>query len=211
MKKIAILLVSFCASLFAIQQPVFLGTEGKVFKPAEKDMYLVLKEKFRNFEKDNNLTKKFKEILKNKMYVDMNVKTCEQDKIYNKKIIYIVKENVVFQGKTIAKKGDEINLLEKVRLDGLAIFTNYTTEKEKNILMTIINQYETRLRIYVTKGDINRLKNDIAHFFPKRNNIIVGKAPKILLKRFNVQCVPSVMYQKNYELITTEIGVQKDE
>ena len=211
--KIALLLFIFILSLKlqAIEQPIFLGQEGKTFKPTEKDMYELLKEKFRKFQQDNNVSEILTKSLRKKMQINMEIPTCKIDKIYNKQLLYTVKKDINFQGVSIAKKGQVVNLLKKMPLQGLIIFTNYSTAKEKSLLINIISNYNTTLRIYLTKGDISILKNDIEKYFPNRNNIISGIVPMVFLKKFNLQCVPTVMYQKDYELIVSEIGEKKDE
>jgi len=211
MIKLIALCFFIVLSLQAIEQPLFLGKEGKTYKPTEPDMYEVLKKKFQKFQEENNVTQILSQAIKKKAQINLGIQTCETDRIYNKKLLYIVPEDVVFQGAVIAKKGQVVNLLKKMPLQGLVIFSNYSTAEEKNTLMNIIIHYDTTLRIYLTKGNIMELKEDIEKYFPDRDNIISGKTPKTFLDKFNISCVPAVAYQKDYEMVISEIGIKNDE
>jgi len=210
MKSFIIILLMFL-SLQALQKPIYLGLEGKVYDIEEKDMYKTIEENFYKYSKEHNITKILKNVVNKRFSVDTNTPYCKEFKQHSQEYIYKVKEDIIFKGRYIAKKGQEINILKKMPLNGYIIFSNYSTKEDKdNLIQLIAENKNINLRVNITKGNVKQAQVDIAQIFP--NKIIsIGKASKVIIDKFKIKCVPSIIFQQDYKLIINEMPIKKSE
>jgi len=193
-KFLIVLLLSVTSNLFATTNIIDLGTQGATYGIAEKDMYLELRDKYNAFRKDENMTKKLDKALKKAYYVDAKLPQCQKYNTYKKSFLYKINKPIIFQGVTIFKKGDSVNLLEKMPLQGYLIFMDFVTKKDKKLL-----------KLYITKGNAKEAQFFIQDNFPQKNNIMIGKAPKVFIDKMNIKCTPTIAHQESDELVYEEI------
>lgn len=200
------LLFVLIANLFLNAKVIDLGTQGATYGIAEKDMYLELRDKYNAFRKDENMTKKLDKALKKAYYVDAKLPQCQKYNTYKKSFLFKINKPIIFQGVTIFKKGDSINLLEKMPLQGYLIFMDFATKKDKKLLKYIVKKLsDYYLRIYITKGNAKEAQFFIQDNFPQKNNIMIGKAPKVFIDKMNIKCTPTIAHQEDDELLYEEI------
>ena len=211
MKRLVYALLLSSSLVQALEQPKNLGTYGALYEIKEKDWFVELKNKFDKFQKDVNITKQLESIVEKRMSVDLATPTCKENYNYQNELIITYDKDVIFQGAVIYKKGDRVKLLKKMPLDGYIVVTNVYTEVEKEMLYKIIAENKDRLRIYITKGNIKEIQIEIIKRFPNRNNLIIGAAPKAILERLDIRCVPTVAYQKDYTMILNAIELEEND
>jgi len=209
--RIILIIVFFYTISNAIELPKSIGTYGKLYEIVEIDWYKDLEEKFTKFHNDVNITQKLKKIVEKRMFTDIGLASCTENKMYEELLTIKYSKDVVFQGTVIYKSGQEVNILEKMPLDGYIVVMDIVSEEEFEMLYSIVSDNKVKLRVYVSKGNIREIQEKIKTKFPNRVNILIGAAQKIVLDRLKIRCVPTVAYQVGNKMKFNEIRVTDDE
>lgn len=188
MRKILILVLYLINIGFALEN---LGTYGKVYNIAEEDIldWIQKHSKLPQISK-KEINKKVDEA----STIHINLPIAKKDNIRKEKIIYTVPQDIVIEGKLIAKKGTKINVLKKIHLSKVYIvLADYMLKDFKHF------DKETNAVFLITQGNIHKLDK-------KFKDLTIYAALPQVIKALRVKKIPSIVYQENDELVIYEKG-----
>ena len=168
-----------------------LGTYGKVYQIEEEDIIEYIK-------KNAKLPKFSRKYIQQKIHeaaqIDINLPVNKRDKVRYEKLVYIVPNDIVIEGKLIAKKGTKINVLEKVKLHNTyIILADY-------MLPYFLDWNKKTNAVYlITQGNVFDLQK-------KYPNLRIYAGFPIVLSSLRVKSIPSIVYQYQDRLVILEKG-----
>lgn len=165
-----------------------LGVYGKTYKIAEEDILKWIKE---NAKLPKISKKEIEEKIKKAASVSIDIPVAKRDRVRQEKVIYEVPQDIVINGKLIAKKGTKINVLERIKLH------------RKYIILA-----DYMLPKFADKSDVNTVflltSGNVKDAEEKYRDILIYGATKQILKSLKVEKVPSIVYQKGDSLVIEE-------
>lgn len=188
MKKIFLVLILFISFGYGLEN---LGTYGKVYTIEEEDIIEYIK-------KNAKLPKFSKKEIENKIHkaaqIDLNLPVNKRDNIRHEKIIYTIPNDIVIEGKVIAKKGTKINVLDRIHLHNTYIvLADY-------MLPYFLDWNRNNNVVYlITQGNIYDLQK-------KYPNLRIYAGFKLVLSSLKVKSIPSIVYQHQDKLVILEKG-----
>jgi len=164
-----------------------LGVFGKVYPIAEENIL----EKIRNYKifEIKNLEKRIKEASE----INLNLPYAKKLRIKEEEIVYTVPADIRIGDKIIAKKGERINVLEKVKLRKVYVFLE---DKMLPQFLAFAKRYPTTFLI--TRGNVYELQK-------KYPDLSIYIAFPIILERLGIERVPTLMYQSGRKLVRVEL------
>lgn len=184
MRGLLVVLLLF-VNVFAIEN---LGTYGKVYKIAEEDILEWIK---RNATVPKITKKVVEEKIKKAASVSLNIPVAKRDKVREEEIIYVVPQDIVINGKLIAKKGTKINVLKRVKLHRkYIVLADYMLPK-------MINYADYNTVFLLTSGNVLDVER-------KYKDILVYGANEAILRALRIEKIPSIVYQHKDKLIILE-------
>ncbi|ACO04949.1 hypothetical protein PERMA_A0024 (plasmid) [Persephonella marina EX-H1] len=172
-----------------------LGTFGKVYQIEEEDIIEYIK-------KNAKPPKFSREYIQRKIHaaaqVDVNLPVNKRDNVRYEKIIYTVPNDIIIEGKLIAKKGTKINVLKEIKLHNTyVILADY-------MLPYFLDWNKKTNAVYlITQGNIL----DLQKKYPDLR--IYAGFPKVL-SSLKVKSIPSIVYQYQDKLVILEKGFPND-
>jgi len=188
MKYLLVLALFLVSTTYAIEN---LGTYGKVYKIAEEDIIEYIK-------KSAKLPKFSRKYIQQKIHaaaqINVNLPVNKRDNIRYERIIYTVHNDIIIEGKLIAKKGTKIDILKKIKLHN-----TYIILADYMLPYFLDWSKETNAVYLITQGNILDLQNK----YP--NLRIYAGFPKVL-SSLKVKSIPSIVYQYQNKLVILEKG-----
>lgn len=182
-----------------------LGTYGELLEIKEKDFMETLNQRFEALDK-KKLENEVQISAKNSFIIKSNLKTCIDTKtrVFEPTIELNNDINIPYTGETLAKKGKH-NILEenKLFMPYNIIFIDADDKIQVELAELYKKVLKDKIRVFVAKGDYLELnKNSLFS-----NSKVVRDNFEI--KAFNVQCLPSIYTQQNYQFIINEYNPEK--
>jgi hypothetical protein len=178
--------VILVSSSYALEN---LGTFGKTYPILEEDILEKIKREaiIPRFSSDY-----FEGILRRSLYVDYHVPNALRDRIREKKVVYTVPIDIVIDGKVIARKGERIDVLKRVKIP-----VTYIVVKDYQLPAFVDYAEKDNVTYLVVQGNIYELEKK----YPGLR--IYAAVPKVL-KVLGIERVPSIVYQSGDRLIIIE-------
>lgn len=202
MFKISFIFVLLITNIFAIKyakiinKPYDFGTFGKTYPISEPNFYDVIDEAKRDFNRTEMVN--FMEEARRKAYiVNNNLKNCETDSFHYIDPTFYVNEDIEFNGKIIAKKGQRVNPIEISKLIKPILIIDLENEKQLDFWRNQ-NQY---FIVLAGNGDLDK--------FSKKYNLSVPKTPLTLIRKFKIKCLPSIITEDGKLYIVKEYRIEK--
>ncbi|HIQ48079.1 MAG TPA: hypothetical protein EYH58_00385 [Aquifex aeolicus] len=176
-----LLSISLCLGLES------LGVFGKVYPIAEENIL----EKIKNYK-----ILEFKnpyERIKKAAEINLNLPYAKEFRTQEEKIVYEVPADIRVGDKIIAKKGERINVLEKIKLRKVYVFLE---DKMLPQFMDFAKRYPTTFLI--TKGNVYELQK-------KYPDLSIYIAFPIIVERLGIERVPTLIYQSGEKLVKVEL------
>ena len=188
MRALIIAFLSFIYVGFAIEN---LGTYGKVYKIAEEDILQWIQ---KNAKLPKISQKEIQKKIEKASTIEVELPISKEDNVRYEKIIYEVPQDIVIDGKLIAKKGTKINVLEKIKLSKTYIvLADY-------MLPDFVDYNQRTNAVYlITSGNISKLEKKYPDL------VIYGALPQVI-QALRVKKIPSVVYQYKDYLVIYEKG-----
>lgn len=167
-----------------------LGTYGKVYPVEEEDLMEYI------FNTSKKPVINFEETLNRRTVINESIPVATKDSVRKEKVIYTVPEDIVINGQVIARKGDKINVLERVKLSKTyVVLADYMIED-------FLKYASDRTYYLVVSGDIRQLEM-------KYPDLWIFGGFKLILDALKVKRIPSVVYQENDYLVIKEFRYVK--
>jgi len=188
MKKAIILLLSLISFGYSVEN---LGTYGKVYDIEEEDIieYIEQNAKLPKFSE-----KEIQEKIHFAAQINLNLPVNKRDNVRYEKIIYEVPNDVIIEGKLIAKKGTKIDVLKKVKLQ-----STYIVLADYMIPYFSDWNKKTNATYLITQGNIL----DLQEKYPDLR--IYAGFPNVI-SALRVKSIPSIVYQNGDKLVILEKG-----
>jgi len=166
-----------------------LGTFGKTYTIAEEDLL----EKIQREAVLPHFTEKdIEEIIRKRSYINLHLPNALRDRFREKKIIYTVPEDFVIDGEVIARKGEKINVLQRLKIP-----VTYIVLKDYQLPAFIDYAKKDLVTFLIVEGNIY----DLQKKYPDLR--IYAGFPNVL-RVLGVERVPSIVYQSGDRLIIFE-------
>jgi len=163
-----------------------LGIHGNVYKIEEQSIL----DRIRSYKE---IRVNLEEKLRRAAEINLNLPINKALKVKEEKIIYTVPDDVVVGKKVIAKKGEKINVLARIKLRKIYVFL------EGDMLRSFLDfarKYNTVFLI--TKGNVYELQK-------KYPNLKIYMALPLIVKRLKINGVPTLVYQHEDKLVKVEV------
>jgi len=191
MKKIIYSLL-ILKSLYAYQD---LGTYGELKEIKERDLMDLFNERVNTLD-FNKIEADIRTNIQKSFVIESKISTCKVSKFRTYEPIVEVTEDVKipYTDIKLKEKHTKYNILKENNLfiPFNVIFIDANDELQIELARYYKKQLGNKLEIYVVKGDIFKLQNEV--FF---DDIKVTR-DKLEVKAFDLQCVPSIYTQKQY-------------
>ncbi len=206
MNKI-LLSIAVCITLNASSLQVF--KNGSTYKISEDNVIKLFKEHVANnkgsIEKRVEQEKvKMKERVENykPKNLSVNLPTAQKDKTFYPDMEYVLKEDIKDSyGKVLYQKGFKFNPLHYIAMSDRYVFIDYTDKKQREWLKKEKYNSDITTRIIITNG---KVFDAIKEF--KRE---VFYASDILIDKFKLEAVPSVVEQEQDRVKVTQIKLEE--
>ncbi len=166
-----------------------LGVYGKVYPIEEKNILEEIQKKSKRVSFEN-----FEKLLRKSTTMNIDLPVAKRLRINYFSIIYTVPQDVYIEGKLIARKGEEINVLKKIQLHRIYVVLNdYMIPG----FTSFAKRYPNTVFL-IAKGNVY----DLDLRYP--NLRIYGALPRIV-KALRVKAVPSIVYQHEDKLVVVEV------
>jgi conjugal transfer pilus assembly protein TraW len=178
------------SSLFSFLFIINLGVHGQTYSIKEPDLQAEIEAKAKSPEVQRELNEK----LRQSYVVDIYLPDVKEKSKRRKTFTYTVPEDLIIDGNLVAKKGQVINVLEKVKLTTKYLFL-------KDYQMTLFEKLSAKDRniaAIVIQGDLL----PIIEKYPN-HRIFMGSMQ--LINKFNITGVPAMIYQEGTSIIVEEI------
>jgi len=178
------------SSLFSLLLLLNLGVHGQTYSIEEPDLQSEIEVKAKSPAVQQELNEK----LRKSYMVDIYLPDVKGKSKRKKTFTYTVPEDLIIDGKTVAKKGQVINVLEKVKLTTKYLFLKdyqmplfeKLTIKDRNIAAVVIH-------------------GDLLPLIEKYPNHRIYMGSRQLIDKFGITGVPSMVYQEGANIIIEEI------
>jgi len=184
--KITLILTLFVSNSYALEN---LGTYGKTYSIAEEDL---LEKIQREAVLPRFSPQEIKELLRRKSYVNFHIPNALRDRVRKRRVIYTVPEDLVVDGRVIARKGEKINVLERLHIP-----VTYIVLKDYQLPAFVKYAERDTVTFLIVEGNVYELQRKYPEF-----RIYAG-FPRIL-KVLGVERVPSIVYQSGDKLVVVE-------
>ena len=114
-------------------------------------------------------------------------------RIKEEEIVYTVPSDIRIGDKIVAKRGERINVLEKIKLRKVYVFLE---DKMLPQFLDFAKRYPTTFLI--TKGNVYDLQK-------KYPDLSIYMAFPIILERLGIEKVPTLIYQSGRKLVKVEL------
>ncbi len=167
-----------------------LGTHGQVYPIIEPDMEEQIMSTMKTPDFQDQLARKLYEAYK----VDIYLPDVKKKSVRTMSFNYTVPEDIIIDGVTLAKKGENLNLLDTVKLKNKYLF---------------IKDYQMPLFLKMEKADPNItavvVSGDVSTLIEKHPGSKIYMGSVSLIDKFAITGAPSLVYQKGKEMIVEEI------
>lgn len=178
------------SSLFSFLLILNLGVHGQTYSIEEPDLQAEIEAKA----KSPTVQQEANEKLRKSYMVDIYLPDVKEKSKREKTFKYTVPEDLIIDGKVIARQGQVINVLEKVKLT-----TKYLFLKDYQMpLFEKLSAKDRNIAAVVIQGDLWPLISK----YPDRR-IYIGNWQ--LINKFGITGVPSMVYQGGMTIIVEEI------
>jgi len=158
------------------------GVYGSTYQILEPDMMEEIKKRNISLSREQMINK-----LKENLIVNISLPVSKERKRRIMRFSYRVKDNVIIDGNVIARKGDEINPLERMRLTERYIFMRQDQLSDLKHLFR-----DKRMRAVITEGNLNELIRE-------HPDIRFYMASRSLLEMFQIKEDPTIVFQPDGE------------
>lgn len=178
------------ASLMSLFVIVNLGVHGSVYPVQEPDLLLEIEQKAKTPAVQSAINESTRKSYVADIYLP-DAKTSSKRTITMR---YTVPEDLVIDGNVIARRGQVVDVLEKVK-----ITTKYLFIKEQHIpLFLKLAKKDRNTVAVVIQGDLHPL----IERYPE-HRIYMGSSQ--LIDKFGLTAVPSLVYQEGRHIVVEEI------
>lgn len=178
------------SSLFSLLILLNLGVHGQTYSIEEPDLQAEIESKAKN----PVIHQEANEKLRKSYTVDIYLPDVKEKSKRKKTFTYTVPEDLIIDGKVVAKQGQVINVLEKVKLT-----TKYLFLKDYQMpLFEKLAAKDRNIAAVVIHGDLLPL----IERYPS-HRIYMGNQQ--LMDKFDITGVPSMVYQEGASIIIEEI------
>lgn len=174
------------ANAFALEH---LGIYGRVYPIKEENLLEKLKRATILKADYAQIEDKLREVAR----VDLNLPTAKALKVYEEEVTYTAPEDLKIGEKVIIRKGERINVLERIQLTKVYVFLDDYMIKD---FLGFAKKYPTTFLI--TKGNVLEVKE-------KYPDLMIYMALPLIVERLKVKAVPTVVYQSGTKLVRVEI------
>ncbi len=176
---------------------VDLGTYGSTRNISEENFI----DKAEKHAKDINATLLKDELEKGKesyLSVDKVVPTCTKTQTRSFTPTFVVPADVVLpNGQVIARAGEVYNTLEVMKKNNISIGTYMMfIDATDKVQIQLSYMYKNQGSIFITNGSMQK--------YEQITKVATFKADKTIIEKFNVKCSPSLLIQKENELVIYE-------
>ncbi len=177
------------SSLISLLFLINLGVHGHTYTIEEPDLLAEIEQKAKTVD-----SSQFGERLRQSYYVNIYLPDAKRVIRRNREMKYTVPEDLIIDNNMVAKKGQVINVLERVRLT-----TRYLFIKEYQFpLFLKLWEKDRSIAAVIIQGDLLSLSEK----YPG-HRIYMGS--RTLIDRFEISRVPSLVYQDRASMVIEEI------
>ena len=166
-----------------------LGVYGRVYPIREESIL----EKIKNGVLPRISKSDIEEKLRRATAINLSLPAAKALRVEEEEIIYTVPRDIKVGDTVIAKKGEKVNVLERIQLQRVYVFLDDYMIKD---FLEFAKKYPTTFLI--TKGDVYELR-------AKHPDLSIYMAIPLIVKRLNVKAVPTIVYQSGTKLVKVEI------
>ena len=178
------------SSLLSLLLLINLGIHGHTYPIEEPDLLAEIEQETRSPKIEHDLAEKIRQSYTVDIYLP-DAKSASKRRFG---INYTVPEDLVINGSTLAKKGQVVNVLERVKLT-----TKYLFIKEYQFpLFLRLWKKDRSIAAVIIQGDLLPLSEKY-----RDHRIYMGS--RALIDKFGISSVPSLVYQDRASIVVEEI------
>jgi conjugal transfer pilus assembly protein TraW len=178
------------SSLFSLLLLLNLGVHGQTYSIEEPDLQAEIEAKA----KSPAVQQEAEEKLRKSYIADIYLPDVKEKSKREKTFTYTVPEDLIIDGNLVAKKGQVVNILEKVKLTTKYLF---------------LKDYQMPLFEQLSKKDRNIaavvILGDLLPMIEKHPNHRIYMGSMQLVNKFGITGVPSMVYQEGTSIIVEEM------
>jgi len=185
------LLIALLLSLYTTFALENLGVYGQIYRIEERSILEEIKKKA---SKQTISYKDIERAISKASTIDIELPVSKTLNVRKHKVIYTVPQDVYIGGRLIAKKGDRINVLKKVKLHRIYVVLNDYMIPQ---FLDFARRYPNTVFL-IAKGNIYELDKKY------KDHKFYGALPQVI-KALRVRAVPSIVYQREDLLYVVEV------